>query len=137
LAANANTAGMTIAARAALFRAATFSTAADPFAPPAKAVAIARRMLLAAPVTSAVSWLSRVLIWRSVRRLRLEERVDVVGEQLGVLVQKSVAGVRIDPQLGVGEAFSEQVAVLGVHHRVIVAVGDKRWLGNAGKPLEL
>src|SRR3954470_8438648 len=44
--------------------------------------------------------------------LRLEECVDVVGELLGVLVQESVAGVRVDPQLGVGEAFSQKAAVV-------------------------
>src|SRR3954454_7538976 len=69
--------------------------------------------------------------------LRLEECVDVVGELLGVLVQESVAGVRVDPQLGVGEAFSQKVAVVRVHHRVVVAVGDKRRLGDAGEPVEL
>src|SRR3954467_984849 len=69
--------------------------------------------------------------------LRLEECVDVVGELLGVLVQESVVGVRVDPQLGVGEAFSQKVAVVRVHHRVVVAVGDKRRLGDAGEPVEL
>src|ERR1700730_9520458 len=71
------------------------------------------------------------------RELRLEKCVDVVGEQLRVLVQESVAGVWIDPQLGVREVFSEQVAVLRVHHRVVVAVGDKRRLGYAGETVEL
>src|SRR3954454_2353021 len=69
--------------------------------------------------------------------LRLEECVDVVGELRGVLVQESVVGVRVDPKLGVGEAFSQKVAVVRVHHRVVVAVGDKRRLGDAGEPVEL
>ena len=63
--------------------------------------------------------------------------MDVVGEQLRVLVQEPVPGVGIDPQPGVGEAFGEQVAVLRVHHRVVVAIGNKRRLGDAGKTVEL
>jgi hypothetical protein len=39
--------------------------------------------------------------------LRLEKCVDVVGEQLGVLVQEPVVGVRIDPQLDVREALGK------------------------------
>src|SRR3954469_3483416 len=39
--------------------------------------------------------------------LRLEECVDVVGEQLRVLVQEPVVGVRVDPELGIGKVLSE------------------------------
>ena len=35
----------------------------------------------------------------------------MIGEQRGVLVEKAVARVRIDPQLGVGQVVSEQIAV--------------------------
>ena len=69
--------------------------------------------------------------------LGLEECVDVAGEQFRVLVQEPVAGVGIDPQLGVGEVLGKQVAVLGVHHRVVVAIGDECRLGDAGETVEL
>ena len=69
--------------------------------------------------------------------LRLEKGVDVGGEQLRVLVQEPVAGVRIDPQLRVWEVLSKQMAVLRMHHRVVVTIGHKRRLGDAGKPVEL
>src|SRR4051794_25047119 len=56
---------------------------------------------------------------------RLEKGVDIVGEQLRILVQEPVAGVGVDPQLGVGEVLGEQVAVWRMHHRVVVAVGNE------------
>src|SRR4051794_3904353 len=69
--------------------------------------------------------------------LRLEECVDVVGELLGVLVQEPVVGVRVDPQLDIREALGKEVTVLRMHHRVVVAIGDERRLGDPRKPVEL
>src|SRR3954453_418104 len=50
--------------------------------------------------------------------LAVEKGPHVVAELLWVLVEEAVAGVGIDPQFGVREMLGEQVAVLGVHHRV-------------------
>jgi hypothetical protein len=75
--------------------------------------------------------------WSGSAATYVSKCVDVVGEQLWVLVQEPVAGVRVDPQLGVREVLSEQVAVLGVHHRVVVAVGDECRLGYPGETVEL
>jgi hypothetical protein len=57
--------------------------------------------------------------------LAVEERVDIVGELLRVLVEEAVPGVRVDPQLRVREVTREQTAVLGDHRRVVVPVRDQ------------
>ena len=48
-----------------------------------------------------------------------------------------MAGVRIGPQLGVWEVLDKQVAVVRVHHPVVVAIGDERRLRYAGETVEL
>jgi hypothetical protein len=42
---------------------------------------------------------------RRCRRLPVQERTDVVGEQLGVLIEEAMVRVLIDPEVGVGEAL--------------------------------
>jgi hypothetical protein len=32
----------------------------------------------------------------------VEKRSDVIGEQLGLLVEEAVVGIRVDPQVGLG-----------------------------------
>src|ERR1700759_5691843 len=77
------------------------------------------------------------MAWRAGCDLRLEERSDGDGDQLRVLGQGCVARGWEAPKLGVRKALSEQMAVLRVHHRVVVAVGNERRLRDAGKPVEL
>jgi hypothetical protein len=44
--------------------------------------------------------------------LCIEERFDVIGEQLRVLIEEAVIGVRVDAQVGVGQPLGEQLAIL-------------------------
>jgi hypothetical protein len=62
------------------------------------------------------------------RSTAVEKRVAVVCGQFRILVEEPVIGVGVDPQLGVRQVVCEQVAVLGDHHRVVVAVCDERRL---------
>ena len=61
----------------------------------------------------------------------------MVGEELRVLVEEAVVRVGIDPQVRFGQPVGEEPAVLGVHHRVVVADGDEGGLRDAGEPVEL
>src|SRR3954469_4785248 len=67
----------------------------------------------------------------------VEKSPHVVAELLWVLVEEAVPGVGIDPQLGVRKMLGQKPAVLGMHHRVVVAVGDQRRLGDPGQAVEL
>jgi hypothetical protein len=44
---------------------------------------------------------------RSLSRLLVQERVDVVGEELRVLDEEAVIRVRVDPEVGVREVVGE------------------------------
>jgi hypothetical protein len=61
----------------------------------------------------------------------------VAAEQSRVLIEEAVVRVRVDQELRVREVLGEEVAVLGVHHGVVVAVGDEGRLGDACQPVEL
>jgi hypothetical protein len=61
----------------------------------------------------------------------------MVCELARVLVEEAVAGIRVDPQLCVGQVVGEKVAVLGDHHRVVVPVRDQRRLRDRAEPVEL
>ena len=47
-----------------------------------------------------------------------------------------MAGVWEDANAGVRQVLSEDLAVDGRDHRVVVPVGDEEWLGDAGQPRE-
>jgi DNA-binding CsgD family transcriptional regulator len=67
----------------------------------------------------------------------VEERSDVVRELFRVLIEESVAGVGVDPQLRVRQVPGEEAAVLRGHQRVVVAGGDERWMCDRRQPREL
>src|SRR4051794_15451784 len=67
----------------------------------------------------------------------LQELPDVMDEQIRVLVEEAVAGVRVDAQLGVREMLGEQVTVARVHHRVVVAVDYEHRLSDRREAFEL
>src|SRR5262249_12399090 len=75
--------------------------------------------------------------------LAAQKCVDVVGELLWILIEKPMASVRVDPQLGVGQMVGAEIAVLGDHHRIVVPVRHQYWhrdrcqasqLGGIGYP---
>ena len=62
--------------------------------------------------------------------------MDIGGKFVVMLKQETVGRVRVDLQLSLRDKTRDQVAVVGMDHRVAVAVCHQRWHLDGTKPLQ-